>query len=77
MNKYDSSKSKSYTPNGIRQELKYLDSKTAGYWSKDKVNFGNFDLQNHDFIESVSNGGNITSSTLKVYLLYIFFLYVL
>ena len=59
MNKYDSSKSKSYTPNGTRQELRYLEAKTAGYWSRDKITFGNLGLENYEFMESVSDGGNL------------------
>ena len=60
MNKYDSSKSQSYTPDGRREEIGYLDSKTSGFWSRDKITFGDIKLENHDFIESVSNKGNIS-----------------
>ena len=58
MNKYDSSKSQSYTPDGRRDELGYLDSTTSGFWSRDKITFGDIKLENHDFIESVSDGSN-------------------
>lgn len=58
MNKYNSSKSQSYTADGERKEIKYMDSKTSGFWSNDKITFGNLQLENHRFMETVSDGGN-------------------
>ena len=35
----------------------YVEANTAGFWSKDKVTFGNMELEDHDIMEAVSDGG--------------------
>ena len=60
MNKYNSSNSKTYSPNGRRELIRYTEANTAGFWSKDKVTFGNMELEDHDIMEAVSDGGNLT-----------------
>ena len=38
--------------------IRYTEANTAGFWIKDKVIFGNMELEDHDVMEVVSDGGN-------------------
>ena len=43
-----------------------MSGKTAGFWSIDKIALGNLELDNHRFMETVSDEGNL----IKLYLYY-------
>lgn len=54
-NLYDSSKSKTYVPDGTRVQISYGSGKVQGYFSNDIVTLGNLSL-NYKFIEVTDTG---------------------